>query len=713
MSIATTLDPVEDSHQAEVEDDSTERTALLAVTVAIAIVTAATGIWAAAKVDPGRATDWVAAGVLTAWAAAAVAATRARATEPFGPMLAAISVVGSLGFLADAYDTHGGAQGWESMRTIAIAIAPAIGLHLALGLPDGRLLTTARRVLTAIAYAAGAGVGLWASASDSALGVPVTIFAIAATAVAVAGFVDRCRRAPAADRVRLQWAGWGVVVAGLVALVIGTAYELISWPSSPAALFVAATVFVPLGLALSAQPRLAVHVDRILVHTIVVAGLVALVGAVYLVVVLGLGDSPDRAGRRLLGLSILAAGIATVAATPARRRLDAFAHARVYGERRSPEEALQTFGNRMSRAVPMDELLLQLVETLKKSMQLAAAEVWTGGEGVLERAVAVPDRPRDRIVLSGEELLVVGRAQASGNAWLQVWIPGLVAGRETSLLRVAPITHSGSLLGLIVAERSVGSIQFTEEESRALTELARQVGLALHNVRLDSALQASLDELQRQAEELRASRTRIVATADQARRQIERNLHDGAQQHIVALAVKLGLARQLLDADPAATATLLEELRGDAQATLTELRELAHGIYPPLLMDRGLPEALQAAANRAVLPAEVAADVGRYAPDVEAAIYFCCLEAMQNAGKHAGADARLRITVTETDGNLCFEVVDDGAGFDMGTGAARGHGFVNMADRLGAIDGRLEVESAPGSGTRISGRIPIDPPTAP
>ena len=154
-------------------------------------------------------------------------------------------------------------------------------------------------------------------------------------------------------------------------------------------------------------------------------------------------------------------------------------------------------------------------------------------------------------------------------------------------------------------------------------------------------------------------------------------------------------------------------MRGDAQATLTELRELAHGIYPPLLMDRGLPEALQAAANRAVLPAEVAADVGRYAPDVEAAIYFCCLEAMQNAGKHAGADARLRITVTETDGNLCFEVVDDGAGFDMGTGAARGHGFVNMTDRLGAIDGRLEVESAPGSGTRISGRIPIDPPTAP
>ena len=155
----------------------------------------------------------------------------------------------------------------------------------------------------------------------------------------------------------------------------------------------------------------------------------------------------------------------------------------------------------------------------------------------------------------------------------------------------------------------------------------------MHNSRLDTALQASLDDLRVANDQLSASRARIVAAADQSRRKIERDLHDGAQQHLVALAVKLGLARQLVEADPAAVATLLEELRGDAQATLTELRELAHGIYPPLLMDRGLPEALRAAANRAVLPTEVVADVGRYDSEVEAAVYFCCLEAMQNAGK--------------------------------------------------------------------------------
>jgi signal transduction histidine kinase len=287
---------------------------------------------------------------------------------------------------------------------------------------------------------------------------------------------------------------------------------------------------------------------------------------------------------------------------------------------------------------------------------------------------------------------------------MQVWLPGVLAEHENRVVRVAPMAHSGELLGLLVCAREAGDAAFTDEEERVLTELARQVGLALHNSRLDTALQASLDDLRVANDELSASRARIVAAADHSRRRIERDLHDGAQQHLVALAVKLGLARQMLEADPAVVATLLEELRADAQTTLTELRELAHGIYPPLLMDRGLPEALRAAANRAVLPAEVVADVGRYDSDVEAAVYFCCLEAMQNAGKHAGEGSRLTVMVKGSDDELCFEVADDGAGFDA-TNARAGHGFVNMADRLGAIGGSLEVDSAPGHGTRIRGHI--------
>jgi len=233
------------------------------------------------------------------------------------------------------------------------------------------------------------------------------------------------------------------------------------------------------------------------------------------------------------------------------------------------------------------------------------------------------------------------------------------------------------------------------------------VGLTFHNVRLDSALQASLDEVRRQADALQASRGRIVAAANAERRRIERNLHDGAQQHLVALAVKVRLARQLAEKDPVKSDQLLQELGGDLEDALQELRDLAHGIYPPLLADKGLPEALASAARRSTLPVQVRAEeIARYSQELEAAIYFCCLEALQNAGKYAGEEAQVTIRIWEEAGGLLFEVADDGAGFDvkkMGVGA----GFTNMNDRLGAIGGTLRVESAPGRGTKILGTIPL------
>jgi signal transduction histidine kinase len=238
-----------------------------------------------------------------------------------------------------------------------------------------------------------------------------------------------------------------------------------------------------------------------------------------------------------------------------------------------------------------------------------------------------------------------------------------------------------------------------------LVELARQLGLALHNVRLDSALQASLEELQRRNAELQASRARIVTAADESRRAIERDLHDGAQQHLVALAVKIGLAKVVAQADPAALPGLLDQLRADAQTAIGAVRELAHGIYPPLLRDRGLGEALRTAATRSALTCAVEVDLpGRYPPDIEACVYFCCLEAIQNAGKHAGAGAEILVQVDGTSEGLRFSVRDDGAGFSAEDGA--GHGFVNMRDRLGAVGGELGVESAPGAGATISGRLP-------
>jgi signal transduction histidine kinase len=347
-----------------------------------------------------------------------------------------------------------------------------------------------------------------------------------------------------------------------------------------------------------------------------------------------------------------------------------------------------------------------LAESLRKTLALQSAEIYTGTGEVLELAVSVPDTGARSLVVSGRERPVIAHAGVSGNAWASVWMPTLLNGRAAGPIRVAPICHAGELLGTIVVARSEGAVSFSEEDDRVLTELARQVGLAFHNAQLDTALQTSLDELRHQADELRASRARIVASGDAERRRVERNLHDGAQQHLVALAVNLRLAKDVVLEDPQAAVEMLDELGTAVQDTIQELRELAHGIYPPLLVDSGLGGALRPVVNRSPLDVELLTEgIGRYDGDIEAAIYFCCLEALQNAGKHAPS-AHVTVRVWEESGGLLFAVVDDGPGFDVRR-AERGHGFVNMMDRLGAIGGSVRWESEPGRGTQIRGSVPL------
>jgi signal transduction histidine kinase len=365
----------------------------------------------------------------------------------------------------------------------------------------------------------------------------------------------------------------------------------------------------------------------------------------------------------------------------------------------------------MSRAIPMDELMLQLVESLQDTIAPAGAEIWTGPAGQLSLTVGMPAREAGRIVLGEHERVVVGRARIGGPAWTAVWLPAVHPdAKQYGDHRAVPVAHLGELLGLIIVRRAVDAEPFDPDDESALVELARQLGLALHNVRLDSALQASLAELAERNEELQASRLRIVTAADTSRRAIERNLHDGAQQHLVALAVKLGLARQIAeDGDVETVLGLLGDLRTDVQDTIGQLRELAHGIYPPLLRDRGLSEALGTAAARSPLPCIVDVELpGRYAEEVETAAYFCCLEAMQNAGKYAGEGATITVRVRGDDETLTFELSDDGVGFDSAT-TKLGHGFLNMQDRLGAIGGELTVGSNPGQGTTVSATIPAQP----
>jgi signal transduction histidine kinase len=225
-----------------------------------------------------------------------------------------------------------------------------------------------------------------------------------------------------------------------------------------------------------------------------------------------------------------------------------------------------------------------------------------------------------------------------------------------------------------------------------VADVASQAGLVLSNVRL--------------IEELRASRQRLVAAQDAERRKLERNLHDGAQQQLVALAMKQGLAADLVTKDPAKASAMLTALQNETTEALENLRDLARGIYPPLLADQGLPAALASQARKATIPVEVDADgVGRYPQDAEAAVYFCCLEALQNVTKYAQA-SRVIVRLSVRDEELAFEVTDDGQGFDPQR-TPMGSGLQNMADRLAALGGTVEVRSRRGEGTTVLGRLPV------
>jgi signal transduction histidine kinase len=266
---------------------------------------------------------------------------------------------------------------------------------------------------------------------------------------------------------------------------------------------------------------------------------------------------------------------------------------------------------------------------------------------------------------------------------------------------VVEVRQNSELLGaLSVTKRVRGAL--TPIEEKLLSDLAHQAGLVLRNVRLTADLQARLDDL-------RASRQRLVAAQDNERRRLERNLHDGAQQHPVAIKVKLGLVEMLTTRDPEKAKATIVDLKHDADEALETLRDLARGIYPPLLAEKGLAAALRSQAGKATLPVRVEADgVARYPQEIEAALYFCTLEALQNVQKYAAASA-VDVCVSESNGQVCIQVTDDGQGFDVST-ATRGAGLTNMEDRLDTLGGTLELESTRGTGTRLRARVPVPHP---
>ena len=309
------------------------------------------------------------------------------------------------------------------------------------------------------------------------------------------------------------------------------------------------------------------------------------------------------------------------------------------------------------------------------------------------RATASQLRAALARALRDPSLQVVYRAPGTPSGWVDQ------TGWPTSPPEPAP---GMAVTGVVVDGRKVAAIVHDEEllDSGALVEAASAyAATAFENENLVEQLRASLDELSR-------SRARIVAATDEERRRIERDLHDGAQQRLVALRIWLGLIADQLEAAAPDNAADLHLLEDEVGTTIDEMRHFARGVYPALLTDCGLTEALRSAARSAPIPTTVRArDVRRYAPEIETAIYFACVEALQNASKHAQGATAVRIDLSGN-GRVRFEVRDDGVGFNPAT-TARGAGLTNLRDRLDAVGGVLEITSSPGAGTRVAGSIPI------
>jgi len=446
--------------------------------------------------------------------------------------------------------------------------------------------------------------------------------------------------------------------------------------------------------------------DALFVAAVRLGGLALIVAAVYALVVLGIGSVPSASQWTLIAFSALAAAVAALAYAHFDERLTAWAATFVRRTQATPGEVARMFSRRAAAGLPPEELLPALLESLRIGLGLTAAEVWTYSGGMLGLAAAEPSRSRPAAILGPREESVVLRATTVGRSWLALWLPTVAAGREGSEVRAAPIVHGEELIGLMVVEREAGQPAFSREDEDALALLGRQAALALRNVRLGSALDRSMDELRRHAAALRESRARVVAAADSERRRIERDLHDGAQQHLLGLAVNLKVAREIARSDPDRADAILAELSTEVHAALEDLRELAHGIYPPLLAERGLVDAVRGALARSGVAGRVeATDVGRYPPETEATVYFCCVEAIQNAAKHAPA-ANVELRLWSEDGAVVFEVSDDGPGFEP-TVMREGAGMTNMRDRVGAQGGNVSVESRPDAGARVTGAVPI------
>jgi signal transduction histidine kinase len=486
----------------------------------------------------------------------------------------------------------------------------------------------------------------------------------------IASIVVRFRRSRGVERQQMKWFLFSF-------LLLPVALALNNVPVLDRLTFLVAVPALAVSISVAVLRYRLYDIDLVISRTLVYGSLAAFITAVYVSIVVGIGTLVGSGGKPNLALSIVATAIVAVAFQPVRERLQRIANRLVYGKRATPYEVLSQFSERVAETYAAEDALPRMARVLAEGTGAESATVWLRSDAKLRPAASWP-------------------VQEGGPADAPVFVTGQELPPITGAHRAVAVQHQGDLLGALSVTKRAGE-SLTPIEEKLLDDLAHQAGLVLKNVGLTA-------ELLQRLEDLRTSRQRLVAAQDEERRRLERNLHDGAQQNLVAIKVKLGLAEMFTEKDPARAKATLAELKVDTDEALETLRDLAQGIYPPLLADKGLAAALESQARKATVPVEVVADaLNRYSQDVEAAVYFCCLEALQNVQKYAEA-THAEVRLCERDSMVAFEVEDDGRGFDPST-AQKGAGMTNMADRLDALGGALVIRSG-APGMIVGGQVP-------
>jgi signal transduction histidine kinase len=552
---------------------------------------------------------------------------------------------------------------WRAPLTL-VAAATAL-VTIAAGLAPGPLEQPIETWTNPLGVAGAWGRLLHATA---AWGFPVTAVSLA---IGVVALVVRYRRSDPQQRRQLKW----LLYAFALTVVVFASFTVAPHPGRllegiEGIVFGVAVLAIPVGAGIGILKHRLYDIDRLISKTLVYGGLVAFVTGIYALVVVGVGTLVGARGNP--GLSLVAAAVAAVAFQPVHARLTRLANRLVWGQHAGALELLGRLSQAMASADELDQVLSTTARIITTGVGAARGMVWLRqGSQLVPGARWPPAGPRlaQPVPVTGDMLAAI---EGEDHAW--------------------PVRHRGALIGAVSVSMPAGQ-ELPATQDKQLAQLAWAAGLVLENVRLVA--------------ELRASRARILAAQDAERRRIERDLHDGAQQRLVNLSLALGIARAKVAALHAPQlAAALDQAITQAQQALTELRDLARGIHPAVLTDRGLVAAVRSLLEHAPIPAVLAAAAResqeRPPAAVEATAYFVVAEAVANALKHA-APTRIDIEVCQRDGELLVQVGDDGHG---GAAFRADGGLQGLADRVAVLGGRLELDSNPDAGTRVKAVLP-------